>query len=334
MTDLLNDMASGPAAIEELIKNVGDQYLVPDPNEIAKFSLAECAQLADELNEKGLVDTIEGFSHMPVLDKRKALIKAISDLTGLQMDDYDPIVEFASQVEKVSTRAEIENMYWKLEEGRNFGKFQSGGIIAVGQQLFEKQKTEFAGFHNYPEYVKTVLGIRYNKAIRLMGIYRKLRYLGVPWSAFENIGWTKILAIVDVVTTDNVKQWVDTAKATNLLTLRAKVQAEKLKGQGGGQHPKATSAWTVKLTPKQKEVIEAGLAKAKQETGSSVAAVALEAILQDYLGAGMQFSSWEQALAYGSKHSKDEVTFINEVVQHLREIRPEFEISVEITPKE
>src|SRR6266498_73626 len=297
MTVSVNAADSAAAVKEELIKDLGNEYTIPDWDDVAKYSLAKCAQLADELKDKGFMETtIAGFAQMSLPDKRETLMKVLKDLFGPPVDD-DPILKFAIQIEKVNTRAEIEEIFREVDEVLHFGQFKLGGCITVAHELFKKPKSEFAGFKTFRQYIETVHGIRYDKAMRFAGIYRKLRNLGVPWSAFENIGWTKVLALCDVVTNDNVKEWVAKAKVMNLGTLKDHVEAEKQ----------------------------------KNKTGAAVEASNLEAICQNYMGAGLQFADWKQALAYASKHSDDGSLFISKVMELLRQLCPELSISYKIT---
>jgi len=335
MTVSVNAADSAAAVKEELIKDLGNEYTIPDWDDVAKYSLAKCAQLADELKDKGFMETtIAGFAQMSLPDKRETLMKVLKDLFGPPVDD-DPILKFAIQIEKVNTRAEIEEIFREVDEVLHFGQFKLGGCITVAHELFKKPKSEFAGFKTFRQYIETVHGIRYDKAMRFAGIYRKLRNLGVPWSAFENIGWTKVLALCDVVTNDNVKEWVAKAKVMNLGTLKDHVEAEKQKNKTGAeQKPKTTWTKTFKLHDDQKQLWEKTRKKAEEETGSAVEASNLEAICQNYMGAGLQFADWKQALAYASKHSDDGPLFISKVMELLRQLCPELSISYKITLKE
>jgi hypothetical protein len=148
---------------------------------------------------------------------KQSLLKKLTEepvvpktLIGEPMDD--PIIKFASQIEKVKTRTEIEETIKKHSNARQFELFKLGGAIAVAHALFEKSKSEFEDCKNFREYVEMVLGIDYSTAMRAAGIYRKLVHLGIPWSAFENLEWTKVLVLLDIVTKDNVKPLVAKAK--------------------------------------------------------------------------------------------------------------------------
>jgi hypothetical protein len=170
--------------------------------------------------------------------------------------------------------------------------------------------------------------------MRAAGIYKKLLQLEIPWSAFDNIGWTKVLVLRDVVTKDNVKQWVAIAKKMNFPSLKAQVEAEKHKGKPGTEPgPKTITSKTFQLHEDQKEIVEAALNKIKEESGTAVDSVALEYMAQNHLGAGIQFQNWDQALTYAVKHQEDRTLFVQQVITRLEELCPEFDINVEIAPK-
>src|SRR6266542_1292942 len=181
-----------------------------------------------------------------------SLVKNLTDepialnLTGGPADD--PIIKFASQIEN-KTLTEVEEIIKNLIDAREFNFFKLGGAIARAQALFNESKSEFR------KYVEKVYG-DYGKAMRAAQTYKKLVYLEIPWSAFEGIGWTKVLALLDVVTKDNVKQWVAKAKEMNFPSLKALVEAEKQKGKPGmEQGPKTVTTKTFQLHEDQKEVV-------------------------------------------------------------------------------
>jgi hypothetical protein len=227
---------------------------------------------------------------------------------GAAMED-DPITTFASKIEAVSTRAEIEAIIKNHVNAVAFDRFKLGGAIEVARVLFAKSHSEFADYKNFREYVENH-GLCYSNAMRYGTIYRKLVDLDIPWSAFEAIGWTKVLILLDVVTKDNIKAWVAKAKEMNFHSLEALVKAEKQMGKAGiEQKPKAITTKTFKLHQDQKEIVEDALAKAREETGSVFETVNLEAICQSYLGDGLKFSNWEQALSYAKKQVNNDPAF-------------------------
>ena len=76
------------------------------------------------------------------------------------------------------------------------------------------------------------------------------------------------------------------------------------------------------LHPDQEEVITAALNLAEETAGTKFQTVALEYICQNYLGAGLQFSDWQQALTYARKHAHDPSTFAQQVLAFIEELCP------------
>jgi hypothetical protein len=119
----------------------------------------------------------------------------------------------------------------------------------------------------------------------------------------------------------------------NVPSLKAHVEAEKQKGKPDTeQGPKTITTKTFKLHPDQKELVEEMLTKAKDEGNTEFDTVALEYVAQNYIGGGLQFSTWDQGLTYASKqHSDDPLVFVQKVVTRLKELFPQLNIAVEIT---
>ena len=269
-----------------------------------------------------------------VLKPATSLLKNLTDITALTIDG-DPISAFASKLEKVTSRSEVDNIMKGAANGGGFHLFCLGGAVSRGQELFETKTLEFDGYKNFRQYIEERHGIRYGKAMRAAQLYRKLLDLNLPWSAFKSIGWTKVLSVLDVVTKDNVEQWLTAAEEMNFLTLKAHVDAEKHKGKAEAeQGPKTITSKTFKLHPDQKQLVEDGLKKASEETGSAFDAVNLEAVFQSYLGAGFMFADVEHAMAHAAKHADDPQAFVEKQVAKLKHLFPQLNIAVEITSNE
>jgi hypothetical protein len=278
---------------------------------------------------------------MSIIVKAKSLPKnptdAPADLINLAdaKVDANPIITFASKIEKVTTRIEVEENIKNFRDAREFDFFKLGGAIAVAQSLFTKKKSEFEGYKNFGHYIEAVHGIPYGKAMHAARMYRKLVDLDVPWSAFENIGWTKVRLLLDVVTKDNVKTWVAKAKEMSFLSLEALLKAEEQKDKP--QTEQGTSTITTKsfrLHEDQKQLVNDAIKKAQAETGSAVEAANLEAICQSYIGAGLLFSDWEPAFTYAAKHTNDAAALVQKLVAMAQDLFPQLSIAVEITFKE
>jgi hypothetical protein len=269
-----------------------------------------------------------------ILKAAKSLPKSLPDMIATRINE-DPISKFASEIQKVNSRTEVDNIVKGLADANGFDLFRLGGAVVRAQELFATKKLEFEGYKSFRQYIEDAHGIRYGKAMHAARIYRKMLDLNLPWSAFESIGWPKVRLLLDVVTKDNIKQWVASAKVMNFLSLEALVEAEKLKGNAETeQGPKTITIKTFKLHADQKQLVEDGLQKASKETGSDVDSVNLEAVFQSYLGAGLMFSDVEHATAFAAKHADDPRVFVEEQLARLQQLFPQLNIAVEITWKE
>jgi hypothetical protein len=121
----------------------------------------------------------------------------------------------------------------------------------------------------------------------------------------------------------------------NSPSLEAAIKAEAPKSlEQGPAKAKTITTKTFKLHEDQKQVVHNALKKASDETGSTVEAVNLEAICQNYLGSGLMFADDEHAVTYAANHADDPVVFVETRVTRLKELFPQLNIAVEITFKE
>jgi hypothetical protein len=116
----------------------------------------------------------------------------------------------------------------------------------------------------------------------------------------------------------------------NCLSLRAHVDAEKHKSEAKTeQEAKPITTKTFKLHADQKQLIEEGLKKASEETGSVVDSVNLKAVFQSYL-----FPDVKRTTAFAAKHADDPKLFVEKQITALQTLFPQLNIAVEITWKE
>jgi hypothetical protein len=269
-----------------------------------------------------------------ILKAAKSLPKSLPDLIATSIND-DPLTTFASKVESINARTDLDNILKRLADANGFDLFRLGGAVVRAQELFATKTLEFEDYKNFRDYIEEAHGIRYGKAMHAAQIYRKLLDLKLSWSAFESIGWTKVRLVLDVVTKDNIGQWLANAKAMNFPSLKALVEAEKHKSEAKTeQEAKTITTKTFKLHPDQKQLVEDGLKQASEETGSAFDTVNLEAIIQSYLGSGFMFADVEHAMAYAAKHADDPQVFVEKQVARLQDLFPQLNIAVEITWKE
>ena len=128
-------------------------------------------------------------------------------------------------------------------------------------------------------------------------IYNRLSNSGVPWSKVSAIGWTKLQVIARVLTVENADEWVEIAKAANTLTLLETVKKSLAKDSPlaiEDQSAKVITTMTFKVHEDQKTTIEAALAKAKEQSGTTVSTAALDFMCMDFLGGNTHVQNLQQ----------------------------------------
>jgi hypothetical protein len=244
--------------------------------------------------------------------------------------EQDEIAKVIAAVDKINSRAAAEESIRDLLDQNGFNKFKLGGFLLKLRMNPEWWNDSYS---TYSAYVESTFGFSSEKAARAIRLYKKLLILGLPWSAFAGIGWIKVDILLRIVTKENVAEWVEKAKAMNALSLRATIQQQLQHPAPAGALASDVKTFTLKLHPDQKEIIDAAVEKAKQEVPTGVDAVAFTAIAQSYLGAGISFTDWEQALAYAAQHAEQPVELICEVIAELEKLLPMYIIDCVVTPK-
>ena len=130
----------------------------------------------------------------------------IAEVPGGGQDD---IAKFITSLEKLNSRAEAEESVRHLLERRKKNIFMLGGFLA---KLQMNPAWWDNSYPNFKDYIESVLGIGYWKAMYAINLYKKLLCLGLPWSAFGGIGWVKLHLLMKIVTKDNVAEWVEKAR--------------------------------------------------------------------------------------------------------------------------
>ena len=87
------------------------------------------------------------------------------------------------------------------------------------------------------------------------------------------------------------------------------------------------------LHPDQEEIVTAALNHVRATASTKFQTVALEYICQNYLGGGLQFKDWKQALLYARKRAHDPSTFAQQVLAFIEELCPDLVIEAKITMK-
>lgn len=211
-----------------------------------------------------------------------AKAKAPAEAEVQQAGD-DVLADLIHTVETMKEHT-AHQMVHDLAEEAEVTFIRLGGALSVIQA-----NGWYAPYASFRDYVEKQHGLHYRKATYWTGIYNALAESKVPWSKVADLGWTKLKEIAAIINNDNVDEWVQIAKTTNTLSLIEAVKNHQSAGTPKAledQTSKTVTTKTFKVHDDQKVTIEAAIAKAKADTGTTVDTVALEHICMDY-SAGM-----------------------------------------------
>lgn len=199
----------------------------------------------------------------------------------------DPVLTFSKEVEAVTDADVVFGMANHLNSLENSNEFMLGGVLAK----LQANPAWWSGEHKtFKEAIENLTSVGYRKAMYCINIYMVLVKAEVPWADFDNIGWTKVNALLPVLTQDGtagLKEWVAKAKMMTALQLEAAVKEATTNAETPDAPKSNTVTKAFKLHQDQMEVVTTALVKAKQDTGTTVEGVALEAIAQSYMGASL-----------------------------------------------
>lgn len=191
----------------------------------------------------------------------------------------DPFEVLANEIETLSREKTIKRIA-VAQENIEQSYFVLGAMLSKvkANHWFEPHKS-------LDEFVEYEFGMERRKARYFITIYEKLRDLSLTAEAFSGVGWTKLRALVRVLTEDNVQHWADLARKNSKSELEKLVQAEV--ARSGNKTPTVSQAAYKKIFKfhdEQIEVIETALEKVKRQAGVESDATALELICGDFCG--------------------------------------------------
>lgn len=191
------------------------------------------------------------------------------------------IHDIAVDIENL-TKAKALHRAEKLAENIDGSYFELGGLLKLiaAQQWYE-------GFPTFEAYVQEKFGYGVRKANYLIGIYTHLVDNQIPWEKVAHLGWTKLKDLTEVLTLENLDDWVSKAEKVTVMELQALIKASK-GGTGTGTTTTANTTTDVvkfkaTLHADQAEQVNTALAKAKGEMQTDHDNVALTAICSGYL---------------------------------------------------
>lgn len=241
-----------------------------------------------------------------VVTTTKAKVKATGNL----------IADTAADVEKLTKTKALKEAD-VLAENIEANYFRLGGVLAL-----IKAQTWFDGYESFAFYVFEKFGFKERKADYLIRIYDNLVTKQIPWEKVSILGWTKLKDLTDILTVDNVDEWVAKASTLTVLELQAAIAAKP--AEDGGKTTNASDGiekMVFKFKSDQKTTVDAALNKAKAEGGTEHDTVAIEMICANFLSGG--------TLTNSSKPTMDVVlnTFgFEELLNAVSQRYPEFDI--------
>ena len=212
--------------------------------------------------------------------KSKAVAQAPKSGT-VEKPGEDVLSDLVHEIENLKEH-EAREAVQALNEETEMTLFKLGGVLSVIQA-----NGWYAPYGTFREYVEKELGMHYRKATYWVAIYNHLAESKVPWEKVKHLGWSKLKEIAPVMTLENVDEWVKIAEGQTLLQLIETVKSHKQKDNPkliGDEASKPVSTMTFKVHEDQKETIKAAIAKAKEQSSTTVDTVALEYICLDFLG--------------------------------------------------
>jgi hypothetical protein len=227
------------------------------------------------------------------------------------------IQDTAHEIETMS-KTKALNEADRLAENIEINYFKMGGVLQV-----ILQNSWFEGFADFDAFVQERYGFQGRKAKYLISIYANLVDKQIPWDKVAHLGWTKLKDLAQVLTPENVDEWVGKAEKCTVIELQALLKAALPEGkESTAKTTDDVVKITFKLKPDQAETVQQALAKAKGELHTEYDTVALENIAAGYLGGNTTVSAaW----------NLDEViksTGFQALMERVSEIYTEYDISV------
>jgi hypothetical protein len=246
----------------------------------------------------------------------------------MEKEDYvevDLIVETAKEIGALDKETALE-IVPSLIESVDFSYFKLGGVLHAIQE-----NDWWAGDSpTFRSFIEDNFGIHYRKAMYLVKIYDGLVEAEIPWHKVSGLGWTKLKELADILTNENVDEWVAKAQDMTTLNLIAAVKAAKAGelSTDGTTDPDSSGVSTItfKVHPDQKETITEAVEQAMEDSESVFKGVALEAICMNFLAGG----STKDAPKPLSLQATMEKHGAVQVLEAFEAIWPEINVSVEM----
>lgn len=228
------------------------------------------------------------------------------------------ILDIAHEVEQLS-KTKALNMAESLAENIEVNYFKLGGVLSK-----ITENSWFEGFDTFDDFIYEKFGFQVRKARYLINIYDNLVTKMIPWEKVSHLGWTKLKDLAQILTQENVDEWVAKAEHVTVVELQALIKAAK-PSEEGEKTLKTTDEFVkihFKLKPDQADIVGQALAKAKGQLHTEFDTVALEAICSGFVGG---------TTAATKPYSLDEVidtTGFEPLLKRIAEKFPQYDITV------
>jgi hypothetical protein len=288
-----------------------DSGLPKTKAEVTKLSVAQLNALVDAHQLE-----IPNWAALSVADKKAAMVAQLfpeKASAKQKMLLNDPMSQVQHDIEKMDDPEEIEAEIQKLLASEGMNDFKLGGLL----QRLQLTKT-FDESSSFKAHVQETYGVAYRKAMYLIKNYNGIMAAGISWGDVEELGWTKLAKIIDVINADNVKEWVAKAKTVNNSTLKKLVQ-EALAAGGtdlsDAKLQKNFKTKTFSIPEDEVEVIDEAINSAMTSTKTESKGIALSYVCNEFLNSAGD----KKASVSAANHKKvvDELEDKRELVLNL-----------------
>lgn len=246
----------------------------------------------------------------------------------------DLIVKSSNAIEKL-TKVKAFAMVSDLLNENDFNLFRVGGALAVIQDngWFHDE-----GYESLKDFVEARYGMQYRKAMYWIQIYKNLVENEIPWDKVKDIGWSKLRMISDILTLENLEEYVELSKDMTQSQLADFIRQQKkgtIESPEGKAPPKEDtiaevkklSTVSFKVHEDQKEIINEALDTAKNQADTEYDAVAFEAICMNFLSKDTKPTKTK---GYPTLRAAMKASTYEEVFEIFEELWPDIELSVTI----
>ena len=238
--------------------------------------------------------------------------------------EADLIVETVKEISALDKETALQ-VVPTLIDSMGFANFKLGGVLSAIQ---DNDWWTDSGYAKFKEFIPGEFGLHYRKALYLIKIYDALVEADIPWSKVSGLGWSKLKDLADILTPENVDEWVAKATDMTILQLQEAIKAYKAGelSADGTTDPDSSGVTTITFTvhPDQKETIIEAIDQAKEDADTEFKGVALEAICLNFLAGGSTKKAKTPSLKAVMEKSSVEAVF-----EAFEAVFPDINITVE-----